>query len=90
MATELRKLGAHVDEGPDWLQFSGEWARGWAEGAPADTTEVRIDPRGDHRIAMSCALVGLRRPGVVITTPGVVAKSYPEFWRDFAMLTSHP
>ena len=36
-------------------------------------TEARIDPRGDPRIAMSCALVGLRRPGVVITTPGVVA-----------------
>jgi 3-phosphoshikimate 1-carboxyvinyltransferase len=90
MATELRKLGARVDEGPDWLSLPGDWAGGWAEEAPAETTEVRIDPRGDHRIAMSCALVGLRRPGVVITTPGVVAKSYPEFWRDFAMLTSHP
>jgi 3-phosphoshikimate 1-carboxyvinyltransferase len=84
MATELRKLGARVDEGPDWLRIPGDWA----EAAPLDTAEVRIDPRGDHRIAMSCALVGLRRPGVVITAPGVVAKSYPEFWRDFAMLTS--
>jgi 3-phosphoshikimate 1-carboxyvinyltransferase len=87
MATELRKLGACVDEGPDWLRIPG----GWAENAPAnpqDTAEVRIDPRGDHRIAMSCALVGLRRPGVVITNPGVVAKSYPDFWQDFAMLTS--
>jgi 5-enolpyruvylshikimate-3-phosphate synthase len=37
---------------------------------------------------MSFALVGLRRPGVVITAPHVVAKSYPEFWRDFAALTS--
>jgi 3-phosphoshikimate 1-carboxyvinyltransferase len=84
MATELRKLGARVDEGPDWLRIPGDWA----EAAPLDTAEVRIDPRGDHRIAMSCALVGLRRPGVVITAPRVVAKSYPEFWRDFAMLTS--
>lgn len=83
MATELRKLGAQVDEGPDWLRIPGDWA----EGAPADASEARIDPRGDHRIAMSCALVGLRRPGVVITAPGVVAKSYPEFWRDFSMLT---
>lgn len=84
MATELRKLGARVDEGPDWLRIPGDWAAGEAPAEP----EARIDPRGDHRIAMSCALVGLRRPGVVITTPGVVAKSYPEFWRDFAMLTS--
>ena len=86
MATELRKLGASVDEGPDWLRIPGDWAGG----EPSDAAEVRIDPRGDHRIAMSCALVGLRRSGVVITTPGVVAKSYPEFWRDFAMLTSIP
>jgi 3-phosphoshikimate 1-carboxyvinyltransferase len=84
MATELRKLGAAVEEGPDWLRIPGDWA----ETVPADVAEVRIDPRGDHRIAMACALVGLRRPGVVITTPGVVAKSYPEFWRDLASLTS--
>ncbi len=83
MATELRKLGAAVEEGPDWLRLAGTWA----ETVPADAAEVRIDPRGDHRIAMACALVGLRRPGVVITTPGVVAKSYPEFWRDLASLT---
>jgi 5-enolpyruvylshikimate-3-phosphate synthase len=31
---------------------------------------------------MSLALVGLRRPGVVIDHPEVVAKSYPGFWRD--------
>jgi 3-phosphoshikimate 1-carboxyvinyltransferase len=83
MATGLRQLDASVEEGPDWLRIDGSWA----EGTPVEN-EVRIDPRGDHRIAMSFALVGLRRPGVVITTPGVVAKSYPEFWRDFAMLTS--
>jgi 3-phosphoshikimate 1-carboxyvinyltransferase len=45
--------------------------------------DARVDPHGDHRIAMSCALVGLRRPGVVIDHPEVVAKSYPGFWRDF-------
>lgn len=83
MATELRKLGASVDEGADWLRIPGEWAEG-----AMHANEVRIDPRGDHRIAMSFALVGLRRSGVVITTPGVVAKSYPEFWRDLAVLTS--
>jgi 5-enolpyruvylshikimate-3-phosphate synthase len=31
---------------------------------------------------MSLALVGLRRPGVVIDHPEVVAKSYPGFWWD--------
>lgn len=81
MATELRKLGAEAAEGPDWLRIPGRWANG----VKADD-EVRIDPRGDHRIAMSFALVGLRRAGVVVTKPGVVAKSYPEFWRDFERL----
>ena len=82
MATELRRLGAEVDEGPDWLRISGLWA-----GArPLPQEEVRVDPYDDHRIAMSLALVGLRRPGVVVTSPGVVAKSYPGFWEDFEKL----
>jgi 3-phosphoshikimate 1-carboxyvinyltransferase len=81
MAGELRKAGAAVEEGPDWLRIPGGWAVGET---PSGT--VRIDPRGDHRIAMSMALVGLRRPGVVITAPEVVGKSYPGFWRDLDRL----
>jgi len=41
---------------------------------------------GDHRIAMAFALAGLAVPGVIIDAPGVVAKSYPRFWNDFAAL----
>jgi 3-phosphoshikimate 1-carboxyvinyltransferase len=44
----------------------------------------------DHRIAMCFALAGLRIAGVVIEDPACVAKSYPEFWRDFSMLTGQP
>jgi 3-phosphoshikimate 1-carboxyvinyltransferase len=78
MATELKKLGADAREGRDSLWLPGLWA-----GAEPPGETVHIDPRGDHRIAMSFALVGLRRPGVVIDHPEVVAKSYPGFWRDF-------
>ncbi len=85
MATELRKAGATVEEGPDWLRIPGIWAD-----AEPPATAVRIDPRGDHRIAMSLALVGLRRPGIVVTTPDVVGKSYPGFWRDLQRLTGAP
>jgi 3-phosphoshikimate 1-carboxyvinyltransferase len=77
MATELRKLGAEVAEGPDRLRIPGLWAE---REPPGDA--VRVEPRGDHRIAMSLALVGLRRPGVSIASPAVVAKSYPGFWSD--------
>lgn len=81
MATELRKLGAEVFEGRDSLRIPGIWSEAEPSAEP-----VEIDPRGDHRIAMSLAVTGLRRPGVVVTSPGVVAKSYPEFWRDFESL----
>jgi 3-phosphoshikimate 1-carboxyvinyltransferase len=81
MATELRKAGAAVEEGPDWLRIPGVWADREPPSAP-----VRIDPRGDHRIAMALALVGLRRPGITVTAPEVVAKSYPGFWRDLERL----
>ena len=68
---------AEVREGRESLWIPGLWS---AAETPADP--VRVDPRGDHRIAMSLALVGLRRPGVVVTSPEVVAKSYPGFWED--------
>ena len=87
MATELRKLGAEVGEGPDWLRIPGQWIEAPETDLAPSFPETRIDPRGDHRIAMAFALVGLRRPGVVVTTPGVVGKSYPDFWRDFEALT---
>jgi len=77
MATEMKKLGAEVREGRESLWIPGLWS---AAEPPVDP--VRVDPRGDHRIAMSLALVGLRRPGVVVTSPEVVAKSYPGFWED--------
>jgi 5-enolpyruvylshikimate-3-phosphate synthase len=37
---------------------------------------------------MALALVGLRRPGISIAAPEVVAKSYPNFWRDLTTLLS--
>ncbi|MBI4569628.1 MAG: 3-phosphoshikimate 1-carboxyvinyltransferase, partial [Planctomycetes bacterium] len=39
-----------------------------------------IDPRGDHRLAMAFALVGLRVPGVRVREPECVGKSFPGFW----------
>ena len=77
MATELRRLGAELDELPAGLKVSGSWAEG-----PVPSNEVRVETYGDHRIAMSLAVCGLRRPGVTVKEPAVVAKSYPEFWRD--------
>ena len=77
MAAELKKLGADAREGRDSLWIPGLWSD-----AEPPAGAVHVDPHDDHRIAMSLALVGLRRPGVVIDHPEVVAKSYPGFWRD--------
>jgi len=82
MAAELQRLGATVEELPDGLVIPGVWADGVPTGLPA----VAVESHGDHRIAMSLALVGLRRGGVTVKNPGVVAKSYPEFWRDLGAL----
>jgi len=81
MAVGLRAAGAAVEERPDGLEIPGVWADGKPGSGP-----VAIDPRRDHRIAMSFAVLGLRRPGVTIEHPEVVAKSYPDFWRDFLRL----
>ena len=51
-----------------------------------ESRAARIEVAGDHRIAMAFAVAGLALPGVTIDDPGVVAKSYPRFWDDFARL----
>lgn len=75
LATELRKLGADVEEREDGLTITPRALRGAA-----------IDTYNDHRMAMSLALVGLKVPGVVIRNPGCVAKTYPLFWQDLERL----
>jgi 3-phosphoshikimate 1-carboxyvinyltransferase len=75
LATELRKLGAEVEERDDGLTIT-----------PRPLTGCAVDTYNDHRMAMSLALVGLRVPGVVIRNPGCVAKTYPGFWQDWDAL----
>ena len=83
MAVGLESLGVPVRELDDGLVVEGVWAQ-----RPPPDSEVTVNPFGDHRIAMSMALAGLRRPGVRIADPGVVGKSYPGFWKDWEGLIS--
>jgi 3-phosphoshikimate 1-carboxyvinyltransferase len=53
---------------------------------PPDAGPIEFDTYDDHRMAMSLALIGLRRPNVLIRNPACVAKTYPAFWRDLASL----
>jgi 3-phosphoshikimate 1-carboxyvinyltransferase len=46
-----------------------------------------VDTQGDHRIAMSAAVLACGASGpVAVNDASVVAKSYPGFWRDFESL----
>ena len=54
---------------------------------------IRSDPRltvlgtrNDHRMAMTAAILAVKRPGVLIENPGCVSKSYPSFFRDLEVL----
>ena len=49
-----------------------------------------IQTYNDHRIAMSFAVAGLKTPGVIITDPDCVAKSFPDFWEFFHRLYRQP
>ncbi len=75
MATELRKLGAEVEEGRDYLRIS----------PPKElNSNQKIDTYEDHRIAMSFSLASLGGVPVRINDPQCVAKTFPEFfatWR---------
>ena len=78
VATELRRAGVAVDELADGLRIEGDPGLAASPGS----ARIPIDTWDDHRIAMSLALVGLRRGGLSIRRPEVVGKSYPGFWRD--------
>ena len=75
IATELRKVGATVEEFADGLTIT-----------PGPLHGAEIDTYNDHRMAMSMALIGLKVPGIVIRNPGCVAKTYPGFWQDLEQL----
>ena len=76
MATELRKVGAAVEEGADRLRIV----------PPAILRPATIDTYDDHRMAMSFALASLRVDGVVIKDPGCVSKTFPDFWERWKAL----
>lgn len=77
LATELRKLGANVDEQDDGLRIE-----------PRRLSGTSIETYDDHRMAMSLALVGLKVPGVEIEDPGCTAKTYPQYFDDLAKVTA--
>lgn len=87
MTRELAKVGVKVDSpvsGDDDVLTVTPPVGGMPTHAGVPTVE--FETYDDHRMAMSLALIGLRRPNVVVKNPSCVGKTYPEFWRHFAAL----
>ena len=78
MATELRKLGATVEEGADRLSIVGT----------TGLREATIDTYDDHRIAMCFALAATGGVPVHIRDPRCVSKTFPRFFAELAALTA--
>jgi 3-phosphoshikimate 1-carboxyvinyltransferase len=77
MATELRKLGATVDEGRDHLRIT----------PPERLVPATIDTYDDHRMAMCFSLAALGGVPVRINDPACVRKTFPEYFDELARLT---
>ncbi len=73
LARELTKLGADVEELSDGLVIT----------PPERVVEAAVDTYGDHRMAMSFALAGLRCPGLKINNPECCAKTFPDFFEHW-------
>jgi 3-phosphoshikimate 1-carboxyvinyltransferase len=78
MATELRKLGAAVEEGPDFLRIT----------PPPSFRPATIDTYDDHRMAMCFSLAALGGVPVRINDPGCVAKTFPAYFDVLSTLST--
>ncbi len=75
MATELRKLGAEVEEGADYIKVT-----------PAAIRPAAIDTYDDHRMAMCFSLAAFATP-LRINDPKCVGKTFPDYFERFAEVT---
>ena len=80
MATELRKLGATVEEGADYIRVTPP---------PTLTPNVVIDTYDDHRMAMCFSLVALGGVPLRINDPQCVGKTFPEYFSVFQQLAQN-
>jgi len=79
MATELRKIGAIVEEGADYIKIT----------PPAHLNSgAVIDTYDDHRMAMCFSLVALGGVSVRIMDPQCVNKTFPQYFDELKRITN--
>ncbi|MFN0301855.1 MAG: 3-phosphoshikimate 1-carboxyvinyltransferase [Burkholderiales bacterium] len=74
MATELRKVGATVEAGDDFIRIT----------PPKTFTPATIDTYDDHRMAMCFSLAALGGVPIRINDPACVAKTFPDYFEVLA------
>ncbi|WGE47368.1 3-phosphoshikimate 1-carboxyvinyltransferase [Actinobacillus equuli] len=82
MATELRKVGATVEEGEDFIRIQ-----------PLPLTQFQhaeIATYNDHRMAMCFSLIALSDTPVTILDPKCTAKTFPTYFNEFEKLSERP
>lgn len=77
MATELRKVGAEVIEGEDYITIT----------PPTLLKHAEIDTYDDHRVAMCFSLVALSDTPVTINDPKCTAKTFPDYFEKLAQVS---
>ncbi|MDY0970211.1 3-phosphoshikimate 1-carboxyvinyltransferase [Siccibacter turicensis] len=77
MATELRKVGAQVEEGHDYIRIT----------PPASLNFAEIGTYNDHRMAMCFSLVALSDTPVTILDPKCTAKTFPDYFDQLARIS---
>ena len=82
MATELKKVGATVEEGADYLVVNAPAHRDWK--SPSEG----IDTYDDHRMAMCFSLAAFGPHSLKINDPNCVAKTFPTYFAQFAKVVS--
>ncbi|HSR73803.1 MAG TPA: 3-phosphoshikimate 1-carboxyvinyltransferase [Sulfurovum sp.] len=79
MATELRKVGAEVEEGEDYLKIT----------PPKVLKHAAIDTYDDHRMAMCFSLLALDPVSVTINEPECTAKTFPTYFKVLESISSY-
>ncbi|MBP8227419.1 MAG: 3-phosphoshikimate 1-carboxyvinyltransferase [Pararheinheimera sp.] len=78
MATELRKVGAEVEEGEDYILIT----------PPKTLKHASIATYNDHRMAMCFSLVALSDTAVTIEDPDCTRKTFPQYFEVFSKLST--
>jgi len=78
MTIELRKVGAEVEEGNDYIRVT----------PPAAIQYAEIGTYNDHRMAMCFSLVALSPSPVTILDPGCTAKTFPDYFEQLSRIST--